>query len=264
MLPFFSIIIPTHKRSKLLKRAVESIRKNNFDEIEIIVISDICDAETTTIASEILNSNDIYVKRNGSCGPAESRNIGLQLASGKNIIFLDDDDSFAENYFNQILEAVEKNYGSILYSNFEIIEELRTSNITSITNRQKFSVKDINKQSVYVKNFIHNHTTVFPSSVLKNKYQDIHLSSLEDWDYLLNAHQNADLVYLDIFGPIIHRDPTRPGENRGTTLKALNGTVILDYLQIYKKYPCSFNPNIKLERLQLLNSAGFQPHEDWF
>jgi glycosyltransferase involved in cell wall biosynthesis len=269
MTPLFSIIIPTHNRPNLLRRAINSIKSNSIKEIEIIVISDCKDSETSIVADEILGNHDIYIRRNGCLGPAESRNIGISLAKGMNIIFLDDDDAFEENYLDNISQILNLNNKLIIYSNFEIIEENRTISLTNNQKNttslaQKFSVKDINKKSVYIKNFIHNHTTVFPSAILKNKLQDTNLSSLEDWDFLLNAHQNADLFHADIFGPIIYKDPNLIGENRGTTPKALNSTVILDYLQIYKKYPCLDDETIKLERKLLLKSAGFTPYDDWF
>lgn len=269
MTPFYSIIIPTHNRPKLLRRAINSIKLNSFKDIEVIVISDSKDSQTSNVVDELLDSHDIYIRRNGCLGPAESRNIGISLAKGMNIIFLDDDDAFEEDYLYNISQFLSFNNKSIVYSNFEIIEENRAASF--IDNQQntklfsqKFSVKDINKKSVYIKNFIHNHTTVFPSVILKNKLQDVNLSSLEDWDFLLNAHQNADLVHADIFGPIIYKDPKLIGENRGTTLKALNSTVILDYLQIYKKYPCPNDEAIRLERILLLKTAGFTPYDDWF
>jgi glycosyltransferase involved in cell wall biosynthesis len=269
MTPLYSIIIPTHNRPKLLRRAINSIKSNSFKDIEIIVISDNKDSKTSNVADDLLDTHDIYIRRNGSLGPAESRNIGISLAKGMNIIFLDDDDAFEENYLYNISQFLNSNKKSIIYSNFEIIEENRTDDFIDNQKNtdliaQRFSVKDINKKSVYVKNFIHNHTTVFPSAILKNKLQDVNLSSLEDWDFLLNAHQNADLVHADIFGPIIYKDPKSIGENRGTTVKALNSTVILDYLQIYKKYPCLNDEAIRLERILLLKSAGFTPYDDWF
>jgi GalNAc5-diNAcBac-PP-undecaprenol beta-1,3-glucosyltransferase len=263
MTPLFSVIIPTHNRPLHLKRAIQSVKSSTVQEVEIIVISDSCNYQTNIVANELLNSKDIFIKRNGNPGPALSRNMGLELAKGVNIIFLDDDDSFDNNYLENISYYCDKNKNNITYSNFEVIEETIEDDNFKILNKQKFSVADINIQSVYVKNFIHNHTTVFPRVILKNKYQDIYLSSLDDWDFLLNAHQNADLVHADIFGPRIHKNSNLTGGNRGNSIKALDATVILDYLSIYKKFPCAENISLRQERVSLLQSAGFKPYDEW-
>ena len=79
-LPFFSVIIPTHGRPQLLQRAIQSVKANSFRDIEIIVVSDESNPATFEVLANSLSSDDVFVKRNGSAGPANSRNLGLSHA----------------------------------------------------------------------------------------------------------------------------------------------------------------------------------------
>ncbi len=97
-LPYFSIIMPTHLRPKLLERALKSIKSNSYKEVEIIVVSDQLDAESFSVAASVLSEADTFIKRTGKSGPTESRNIGISLARGQRIIFLDDDDALLPDF----------------------------------------------------------------------------------------------------------------------------------------------------------------------
>jgi len=88
MPPLVSIIIPTHNRNHLLKRAIQSVLDQTFKDYEIIVVDD------TWATNEI--SNDYPTVRflhiPPTPYPAVSRNAGIKISHGKYIAFLDDDD----------------------------------------------------------------------------------------------------------------------------------------------------------------------------
>ena len=93
--PFFSVIVPTHTRAILLRRALESIKSQACPvDVEVIVISDASDRATDEVCAELLGKSDMYIRRNGEKGPSASRNLGLSLAKGNYILFLDDDDAW--------------------------------------------------------------------------------------------------------------------------------------------------------------------------
>lgn len=89
-----SVIIPTHYRADRLKRAIESVRKQSYKDIEIIVISDGYDEETDILVKEILKSDKrvIYYVNSEPLGANVARNKGISISKGDYIAFLDDDD----------------------------------------------------------------------------------------------------------------------------------------------------------------------------
>lgn len=68
----------------------------------MIVVSDVVDAATDLVCGQFLSAQDVYVRRNGQPGPSESRNLGLQLASGRYVLFLDDDDTLNDGYLAEL------------------------------------------------------------------------------------------------------------------------------------------------------------------
>lgn len=88
--PLVTVIIPTHNRPELVRRAVESVQKQTYPNIEIIVVDD---ASKIDIRKSLKSDTNIRVLRNKkNKGGCFSRNWGIREAKGNYINFLDDDD----------------------------------------------------------------------------------------------------------------------------------------------------------------------------
>lgn len=260
-LPFFSVIIPTHGRPQLLQRAIQSVKANSFRDIEIIVVSDESNLATFEVLANSLGPNDVFVKRNGSAGPANSRNLGLSHARGERIVFLDDDDTFLPDYFEHAASFCERNLGQVLYSNYRVCEENR-EDLSTPTRHNDNNQADKPFEDCYVKNFIPNHTCLYPLKSVKNKLQDPYLRSLEDWDFLLNVMSDSTFQHIDILGAVVHKDFINPGNRRGTSAEARDSRALLDCLYVYRRWP-SPTEEIRHKRHNLLSSAGLQVPLEW-
>lgn len=114
--PLFSIIIPMKNSEKYIKCALDSISSQSYDDYEIIVIDD--DSSINDKSKDILQNwkkkhKDIVVKTfstdESSRGPGGARNIGLDNAEGKYIIFLDSDDKINKDAVLNIYDAIKNN-----------------------------------------------------------------------------------------------------------------------------------------------------------
>lgn len=260
--PYFSIIITTHLRAFFLRRCLSSLRANTFADYELIVVSDALDSATLKVAGELLSENDTFLKRVGRSGPALSRNLGMQSARGQYILFLDDDDAFLPNYLADAYTATKQDPGYVLYTNPRIVEEDRTKPENAPLRVTDQSMSGVDFQTIYVKNFIQNHTAIFPHATLKGKLQDACLSSLEDWDFLLNVASGAEFKYKDLRGPVTFKDFVNPGTRRGNSADALGVRGLSDYMHIYKRWPAP-NETLRLERQQFLTKIGFTAPLEW-
>ncbi len=104
--PLVSVIIPTYNREAYLLQALESVAKQNYSHIEILVVDD---GSKTPYAKELCGrfSNCTYHhKTNG--GISSARNYGIDHAQGDFIAFLDDDDFWAPNKIEHQLEAFQR------------------------------------------------------------------------------------------------------------------------------------------------------------
>lgn len=92
-----SVIVPTYRRTFLLKRCVDSIAKQDFDfrSYEIIIVCDGCDLGTEIVVQEFQQKYPDHIFKFAHtpkrCGPASARNLGWHLSSGELIVFTDDD-----------------------------------------------------------------------------------------------------------------------------------------------------------------------------
>lgn len=105
-----SIIIPTYNHALFLKEALDSIKKQTYKLWEVIIVNNYSNDNTI----EIVNSFNeprfkiINYKNNGNI--AASRNLGVKLASGDFIAFLDSDDKWHVNKLEKSVEVLKKGY----------------------------------------------------------------------------------------------------------------------------------------------------------
>lgn len=88
-MPTVSVIIPTYNRSWALKRAIDSVLAQDFQDFEVVVVDD----GSTDSTSQILESYPrICVVRQRRRGVSAARNAGIARTAGRLITFLDSDD----------------------------------------------------------------------------------------------------------------------------------------------------------------------------
>lgn len=96
-----SVIIPTVGRELDLIKAIQSIERNSIKPFEILII-DQGDIKQGRFKNFSLNLKLIKINKKSS---TQARNIGIELAKGDIISFLDDDIVLKKNYFEEVLES---------------------------------------------------------------------------------------------------------------------------------------------------------------
>lgn len=89
-MPFFSVIIPTYNRVELLKRTLESVFAQRYDQFEVIVVDDGSTDQTIGYLTSL--EQRIKVLHQPNLGPGAARNLGVKHAGGTYLAFLDSDD----------------------------------------------------------------------------------------------------------------------------------------------------------------------------
>lgn len=92
--PRFSLIIPAHNVAEYIERCLASVRRQDFADVEVIVICDSCTDSTEKLV-ELAGYTSISAKAGA---PGLARNIGIEHASGEYLLFLDADDYFVVDY----------------------------------------------------------------------------------------------------------------------------------------------------------------------
>ncbi len=109
--PLVSVIIPTRNRCFLLARAIESVLKQNYSDIELVIVDDASEDSTKETVNNYRQRfrNIKYIRNNLRCRGAKSRNIGLANVYGKYIAFLDDDDEWLPGKILKQVKVLEEN-----------------------------------------------------------------------------------------------------------------------------------------------------------
>lgn len=120
---FFSVIITTYNRSKILIRALESLSAQTESDWEAIIIDDGSTDDTCSRVSEYLEAypNIFYIKQENR-GEEGAKNTGIRAADGNYITFLDSDDAYHPNHLKIRKSILEKHPQiDLLHGGVEII-----------------------------------------------------------------------------------------------------------------------------------------------
>ena len=113
--PLVSVIITTHNRLDLLKKAIDSVRNQSYKNFELIVVDD-ASIDGTKEYCEGQDFDYIYIPQEESKGGNHARNIGIKSAKGKYCAFLDDDDRWKESYLEKMVGLIEEKGCGMVYS----------------------------------------------------------------------------------------------------------------------------------------------------
>jgi glycosyltransferase involved in cell wall biosynthesis len=107
----FSIIIAVYNRPEELDELLHSIRKQNpGNEIEVVVVDDGSDNRSNLVVEKHVDAVDIKYCFKKNTGPGDSRNFGMERASGDYFIILDSDCILPDHYLKHVSRALQENY----------------------------------------------------------------------------------------------------------------------------------------------------------
>lgn len=107
-----SVIVPVYNVESYLKRCVDSILEQTFEEFEVILVDDGSLDNSSEICNKYSESDKrvkVIHKKNG--GLSSARNAGLNIAKGEYIAFIDSDDYVSKDMFKTMINlALSNNY----------------------------------------------------------------------------------------------------------------------------------------------------------
>lgn len=105
-----SIIVPIYNAEKGLAKCINSILRQSYSEIEVILINDGSTDRSEEICNEFRVKDDrIKVIHQQNTGPSIARNNGILKASGKYLQFIDADDFIKSNMTERMVAAMDNN-----------------------------------------------------------------------------------------------------------------------------------------------------------
>ncbi|WP_328517201.1 glycosyltransferase family 2 protein [Haladaptatus caseinilyticus] len=87
-----SVIVPTYNRAHSLPRTIESVLSQTLEDIELIIVDDASDDNTTEVVASYDDDRIRFYKHEENQGASAARNTGIEHAEGQYMAFLDSDD----------------------------------------------------------------------------------------------------------------------------------------------------------------------------
>ena len=121
--PLVSVIIPAYNCAGVLSDTIDSVLKQAYGNIEIVVVDDGSTDGTGKIAEGFLESGKVRWYRQENGGPGAARNRGIQEARGEFLAFVDADDFLTDDSIKKRMALLaEVPDLELVYSNYLIRE----------------------------------------------------------------------------------------------------------------------------------------------
>ena len=197
MTPFISICIPAYQRPQYLKRLLDSICIQTYNNFEVIVTDDSPDDTVEKLGTEYSSLLPLrYYHNPKALGTPANWNKAISMAKGTWIKLMHDDDWFADkDALEQFAACAQKNQEAFIFSAY--------ANVYENTGRQrmifpeKFRLKQLckNPASILSKNIIgHPSTTLYRNN--GDFVYDEHLKWLVDVEMYIRMLQKKEAVYI--------------------------------------------------------------------
>jgi glycosyltransferase involved in cell wall biosynthesis len=118
-----SVIVPIYNVEKYLKRCVESIRNQSYENLEIILVDDESPDNCPTICDEYQKLDQrVKVIHQTNKGLSGARNAGVDIAKGEYLVFVDSDDFLDKEFVCVLYEAAKETNSDIALCKYEYVK----------------------------------------------------------------------------------------------------------------------------------------------
>ncbi len=126
--PLVSVVVAVYNVEKYLVRCINSLRSQTYSNIEVVLVDDGSTDDSGTICDEFhKKSSLITVVHKANGGLSDARNVGLSVAEGKYVVFVDGDDLVAPCYVEHLMLPILNGN-----ADFAICDLMETSNPDSL------------------------------------------------------------------------------------------------------------------------------------
>lgn len=174
--PLVSVYIPTKNRLKLLQRAIKSIDKQTYANIEIVVVDDgsVDGTKAWLKEQKKLNKKLKLILLEDSIGAPNARNRAIETASGELITGLDDDDYFLPKRIEHLVKKYDPKYAFVCSGYFWSYGK----NKIKLNNKEKL----ITLSDQLYKNYASNQVLINRQKLISVGGYDDRFVSCQDWD----------------------------------------------------------------------------------
>ena len=235
-MPIVSVIIPTHNRPELLKKALASVLAQTYRDFEIIVVDDGTKQRAGGGVGGLNDPRIKYIQHEKEKGGSAARNTGIRNSVGKFIAFLDDDDEWLSH-------KLEVQMNSFTYTESDV--GFCFSGVVNLKNDKEFATAVPEGVADYYRLAVASFKSFLTVTLIIKDYV---FNEAGNFDEELPSHQEAELMLriskkfrgLGINQPLARVNMSDGHEQVGKDIaKSIAGRklVLQKHLAEFKKYP---------------------------
>ena len=195
--PKVSVVLPTHNRGHLLRRAIESVLRQTYEDFELIVVDDASVDDTEDVVMSIQDPRLKFIQHDVNRGGGAARNTGVQMARGELIAFQDSDDEWFPSKLKiqtGIMERASAKVG-VVYSGFWRVDKETKSYAPGAK---------VSRRSGHIHSDLLRRNFVTTPSILTRKdclvkvgLFDESLPRLQDWDLVIRLSRDYEFIFIE-------------------------------------------------------------------
>ncbi len=190
-----SVIIPTHNRAGLIRETLDSVLAQTWGNYEIVVVDDGSEDDTAGVLAE-LGGRVIY-RRIEHAGAGAARNVGLEMARGEFVAFLDSDDVWDARFMEKMLAALRQaSWADLAYCDYATFDDRGVIQAACLAPNEKIRGNLFPK--LIEGDFLCTGSLLIRRTCLEQAGRfDPRLAVAHDWDMWLRLAWRNDAEYLD-------------------------------------------------------------------
>lgn len=193
-MPKISVIIPVYNVGSYIRNMLLSVQQQSFDEFEAIIIDDGSDDNSIDIARQcVKNDSRFKIIQQQNSGVSTARNNGMDVASGKYIVFFDADDYIPVDALTNMYDCIEKMNCDMVVGAMKIYSDgLYSNNLASMKLSQKSHINsaDIN----FIKTWSQCNKMYNLHFLRRNNIRFIDVKVAEDGHFLYHVLSKVDSI----------------------------------------------------------------------
>ena len=176
----FSVIIPVYNSSEYLRKCLDSLVNQKFNDIEIIVVNDGSTDDSEKIVREYVSKyNNINLYTITNHGQAYARNYGFSKANGEYVAFVDSDDYVSLDLFFELNKKIKKKkYDMILFNytvvnnegNVLFVKKYKCENLDDVSDIEYLFSDPSPCNKIYKKKFLDKANFKLPEGIIYEDY----------------------------------------------------------------------------------------------
>jgi len=198
----FSIIIPIYNVERYLLQCLESVLNQTYTNIEVILVNDGSTDNSGAICEEIkVNDSRVKVIHTDNKGVSFARNLGINIATGDYILFVDSDDWLEKDAIEKISKVLNKRLYDLVF--FNLVKEIDNKLIPVYPFQDSRSLISKNElenmlPQLIKQEVINSPIKIYKTDVIKNNNIKFNtgISIAEDYLFNIECFLNADSLFI--------------------------------------------------------------------